>query len=256
MTFGENLTLEQIEALLDEEKPATPPETQTASTGPTPAAQPATPAAQPQAATQSEALKGQEGAKAFAARLNAAREAEREAVAKAAGFGSYADLLKSKESSILKTKGIDPDIAAPAIDEIVAKRLAEHPDIQELKRLREQQEIEFGRRQLGELSAITGGKVSRFDQLSPQVVELWKQKGDLKGAYMFYHGAEYISGAAVSAMSSQSKGSVAHLASPVGVPPAAAADGTRPPTEQELAVYRKFNPQATPEQIARLRYKC
>jgi len=249
MTLGDTSLQAELDALLESDEQTPPSATQQQPTGTTP---PATPAPAPAApATE---LKGKEGAQVMAARIrestDKARLEEREAVAKAAGFNSYDELLKSQHEKIMKDQGLDPELVKP----VLKKLMDEDPRVKELENLKAKQIEEFGRQQLSEITTLTGGKITSLDQLSSEVIELWKTKGSLKGAYMYYHGHELTSQAAIAARSAQTKTTTAHLQSPAGSAPGSD-DGLRPLTNAEKAYFKEINPHYTDAELSAKRIK-
>jgi hypothetical protein len=187
--------------------------------------------------------------KAFAKRLrestDKARQEEREAIAKSLGFQSYDELQKSRETKIFEDKGLDPTQASEAIEELVKKRIEDDPRMKELDELRKLRVKEFGEKELAELSKLTNGEITKFSQLSKEVIELWTKKGSLKAAYMELEGEKLIN----KIRSEQSKGSTSHLTNPSGV------NGTvtkRQLTAEERKVWKQFNPRMTDEELNKI----
>ena len=187
--------------------------------------------------------------KAFAKRLkestDKARQEEREAIAKSLGFQSYDELQKSRETEVLKDKGLDPEQASEAIDELVRKRIENDPRMKELDELKKQRIKEFGEKELAEISKLTDGQITKFSQLPKEVIELWAKKGSLKAAYMELEGEKLIN----KIRSEQSKGSTSHLANPSGVK---GTSSKRQLTEKEKQVWRQFNPRMTEEELNKI----
>lgn len=188
--------------------------------------------------------------KAFAKRLKEsttkARTEERESIAKSLGYDSYDAMMKERQRKELEEKGLDPDEAAPIIDKLVKERLDSDPRMQELAELRKQQVQEFGKKELAEITKLTNGEITRFEQLPKDVIELWKQKGSLKAAYLQLHGEELI----FKARSEQSKGSTGHLAQADGG--TKIETGKRLLTAAEKNMYKFFNPTMTDEELNKL----
>lgn len=188
--------------------------------------------------------------KAFAKRLkestDKARQEERDTIAKSLGFNSYDELQKSRETKVLEEKGLDPTQASEAIDELVKKRIENDPRMKELDELRKQRVKEFGEKELAEISKLTNGEVTKFSQLSKEVIDLWTKKGSLKAAYMELEGEKLIN----KIRSEQSKGSTSHLSNPSG---SAGSNGNkRLLTEQEKRVWKQFNPRMTDEELNKM----
>lgn len=240
--FGANeLTVEELEELFnDDDQQETPPATET--TDPQSDAQTET-------ETQEETPKAAnvEQTKAFAKRLrestDKARNEEREAIAKEFGFDSYAAMIKSKEDRLIKDKGYDPDEVSPMIDELVKQRIDADPRMKELEDLRKQNVKEFARRELAEINELTGGKITRLEQLPREVIDRWREKGSLKSAYLELEGENLIH----TLRSEQSKGTVSHMNTPgANTPPPS---NKRPLTAEEKQMWRLFNPSITEDEL-------
>lgn len=193
---------------------------------------------------------------AFAHRLKEAttkaRREERDNMAKELGYESYDDLVKSREKNMLEQKGLDPDEVAPVVEEIVQKRLAEDPRLKELEELKEKKAMEWAKQELTELKNLTNGRVSKMEDIPKEVIELWKQKGSLKAAYLELKGEELIREIQNSIAGAQSKGSTGHMQSPHGTPPPMKDENRRPFTQKEKDVYRLFNPDVTDEELSKM----
>lgn len=190
-----------------------------------------------------------ENTKAFAKRLkestDKARIEEREAIAKSLGYSSFDELQKSRENKVLEDKGLDPEQASEAIDELVKKRIANDPRIKELEEFRKQKIREFGEKELQEISKLTNGEITKFSQLSKEVIDLWSKKGSLKAAYMELEGEKLIT----KIRNEHSKGSTAHLANPSGV---VEHTNKRLLTAQEKKIWKQFNPRMTEEELNKI----
>jgi hypothetical protein len=187
--------------------------------------------------------------KAFAKRLkestDKARREERDAIAKSLGYESFDELQKSRETKVLEDKGLDPTQAAEAIDELVKTRLENDPRMKELDELRKLRVKEFGEKELEEISKLTNGEITKFSQLSKEVIDLWAKKGSLKSAYMELEGEKLI----YKMRGEQSKGSTQHLANPSG---SAGKSTKRKLTAEERNVWKQFNPRMTNEELDKI----
>ena len=161
------------------------------------------------------------------------------------GFNSYDDLQKSRENKVLEEKGLDPEQASEAIDELVKKRIENDPRIKELEEFRKQRVKEFGERELAEISKLTGGEITKFSQLSKEVIDLWTKKGSLKSAFMELEGEKLIN----KIRSEQSKGTTSHLSNPSG---SVSSGSKRLLTEKEKQIWRQFNPRMTEEELNKI----
>ena len=195
--------------------------------------------AQEESSKEDAETKRKEETRAFSKRLNE----EREKIAKTMGFESYEQMMKSNEDKLIADKGFNPEEVAPLVNELVEKRLQNDPRLKELEGYRKQQAKEFGERELGEVSKLTGGEISRLEQLPRDTIEEWKRTGSLKKAFLTTHGEEYIT----KARATSSKGTTSHLHSPAGIPPIA--DDSRPLTSEEKAVWRQFFPGISEEEL-------
>lgn len=188
-----------------------------------------------------------ENTKAFATRLrestDKARKEEREAIAKSLGYESYDSMVKARERQTFEQKGLDPDEVSPIVDELVKQRLANDPRMQELENFRKQQVLEFGKKELAELTELTGGKITKFEQLPKNVLEQWQKEGSLTNAYLKLEGRKLIT----QLRSEQSKGSADHLANLTGSSPADG--GQRHLTEKEKQMWKFFNPNMSDEEL-------
>ena len=192
---------------------------------------------------------------AFAHRLkeatSKARNEERESIAKSLGYESYADMQKKREAQLLEEKGLDPEDISPVVEQLVQKRIAEDPRLKEFDDFKQERMKVWAQQELAELKELTGGAISKMEQIPEDVLELWKTKGSLKAAYIEKHGEELIREARSGAASGQSRGSTAHLATHQTTPAAGNAN-RRPFTAQERDVYKLFNPDVTDEQLSKM----
>lgn len=188
-----------------------------------------------------------ENTKAFATRLrestDKARREEREAIAKSFGYDSYDAMIKARERQTYESKGLDPDEISPIVEELVKQRLESDPRMQELAGYRKRQIAEFGRQQLAEITELTGGKITKFEQLSKDVLEHWQREGSLVDAYLKLEGKKLIT----QMRSEQSRGSADHLANPNGSSPANT--NKRPLTAKEKELWKYFNPGISDEEL-------
>lgn len=188
-----------------------------------------------------------ETTQAFAKRLNEkttkAVAEEREAIAKQMGFESYDEMVKSRETKIYNDNGLDPELVAPVVEKLVEERLKNMPEMQELAEVRAQKVREYVQKELAEITKLTNGRVTAFEQLPKDVVELWKQTGSLKNAYLQLHGEELI----IEARSAQSRGTTGHMVTPSSDAPEMS--NKRFLTNEEKEVWKKFFPKMTQEEL-------
>ena len=185
--------------------------------------------------------------KAFAKRLAEEKakvvNEERENIAKSLGFNSYEELQKSRERKRYEEAGLDPEDVSPIVEAMVKERIDNDPRMKELERYRALQVEEFGKKELAEITKLTDGKITSFEQLPPEVLELWKTKGSLKSAFLELKGEELI----LETRSAQSRGSTSHLnhvTGNAGVP-----TNQRHLTSKEKEIWKLFNPGMSDEEL-------
>jgi hypothetical protein len=245
-TDANEITLEDIERFLsgDGAAPSTADDAN-ASNGTTPATQP-----------NSEDKPTVNETQAFSRRLKEAttkaRNDERESIAKSFGYASYADMQKAREEDLLRDKGYDPVDATPVIEEIVKRRIAEDPRLKEIDAIKQDRMQAWAQKELTELKELTGGRISKQEDIPQDVLELWKTKGSLKAAYIELHGETLIREMQTGIASDQSKGSTSHLSAPQGNPTPATNVGKRPFTQKERDIYKLFNPSVTDEELSKM----
>lgn len=190
--------------------------------------------------------------KAFAHRLKEstekARREEREAIAKQLGFDSYEALQKDKENQILKDKGFDPEVAGSTIDELVKNRIDNDPRMAELEELRRNKVMEFGKKELAEISKLTDGQINKFEQLPQEVIELWKKTGSLKQSYLALEGDKLVT----KLKSEKSKGSTDHMNTPANNSTVSDSQ-KRPLTAKERRMWKTFMPNISDEELDKKR---
>lgn len=188
-----------------------------------------------------------ENTKAFATRLKQstekARKEERESIAKSFGYESYDEMIKARERKTYEDKGLDPDEVSPIVDELVKQKLDSDPRMIELAEFRKKQVEEFGRKELAEITKLTNGKVTNFNQLSKNVLDAWQKTGSLKSAYLQVEGENLIN----TMRSEQSKGSAEHLGNVNGSSPTH--NDERPLTDKEKQMWKFFNPNISDEEL-------
>lgn len=193
---------------------------------------------------------------AFSRRLrkatDKARNEERESIAKSLGYESYADMQSKREAEILRQQGFDPEEVAPVVDELVKKRIAENPLLEELADYRQSKVNAWAKQELAELKELTDGKISKLSDVPKDVLELWKTKGSLKAAYLELNGEQIIREMRLGITSEQNRGTTDHMRSPQGQPARPESANKRPFTQQEREIYKLFNPGVTDEQLSKM----
>lgn len=241
--FGDNtLTIEELEELFnDDVEQETPPAEE--NTDPQTEVQTETGEATEQKPNNVEQTK------AFAKRLrestDKARSEEREAIAKSLGYDSYAAMMSQRESQQIKDKGFDPDEVSPLVNELVKQRIDADPRMKELEDLRKRNLADFAKREMAQITQLTGGRITRLDQLPKEVIDSWKQKGSLKSAFLEVEGENLIN----TIRSEQSKGTTNHMATPNAS--TQAPSNKRALNDEEKRMWRLFNPGISEEELNR-----
>ena len=245
--YGANeFTVEELEELFRDDEPeqATPPATNNDENPPS---------TDDASGTGTDNTSTVENTKAFAKRLrestDKARREEREAIAKSLGYESYDDMQKKREQQLMTDHGLNPDDVQTVVDQIVTERIANDPRMQELETLRANRVQEFGKRELAEITRLTGGEITSLAQLPREVIELWKKRGSLKSAFLELEGEKLVT----KIRSEQSKGSTNHMNVPSGSSSGSPAE--RPLTAQEKQMYKYFNPSMTDEVLNKMTVK-
>ena len=188
---------------------------------------------------------------AFAKRLREstekARNEEREAIAKSLGFETYDAMMKSRESKIFADKGLDPEQVKPVVDELVEQRLKNDPRMVELDELRKRQIADFAKKELKELTELTDGEITSLNQLSTEVLDMFKQTGSLRDAYLRVEGVNLVN----KIKAGRSKGTTDHMANPSGSTGNASAK--RSLTAEERQTWKFFNPSMTDEELDKIK---
>lgn len=213
--------------------------------------QDATPAATPAATDPNVAQKDQEPAKesetqAFARRLKEstekARAEEREALAKRLGKNSYDELLKETETKAWEAKGLDPEAAKEVFDKMYEERIKADPRFQELDEYRASKAKEWGEAQMAELSKLTGGKITKLEQLDEATLKRGQAEGSFVSAYMAIHGAKLLEEVRLNAIAKQQQNTTEHLASSTGKQPDTTLREPSPEEKRILAQFAQFSP--------------
>ena len=236
------LTIEELEALFNDDEQDTPPAEDTV---PQADAQPAGEDTKLDSAQDKSTDVAQ--TKAFAKRLREstekARNEERESIAKSFGYESYEAMLQERQRRLITDKGVDPDEVLPIVDELVKQKINEDPRMKELESFRQQNLVDYGRRELAEITRLTGGQITRLDQLPRKVIDSWRQKGSLVKAYLEEEGANLIH----RIRSEQSKGTTNHMNTPGAG--SQTPSNTRPLTDEEKRMWKLFNPTVSDEEL-------
>ena len=188
-----------------------------------------------------------EQTKAFAKRLrestDKARSEEREAIAKSFGYESYEAMMQERQQQLIKDKGLDPEDVSPIVEELVKQRINDDPRMKELESFRKQNLATYAKSELEKIKELTGGQITRLDQLPKAVIDSWRQNGSLLTAYMEHEGVNLVH----RIRSEQSKGTTNHMATPGA--------NTQPPSnkralnDEEKRMWKLFNPAISDEEL-------
>ena len=230
-----------LEALLNEEDDETPPsQTENA----TPATSPVAPESKAQETKEPEK---ESETQAFARRLREstekARREEREAIAKQLGKSSYEELLRERESKEFEAKGLDPEAAKEVFDKMYEERIQADPRFKELDEYRAAKAKEWGKNQMAELSKLTGGKITRIEQLDQPTLDRAQKEGSFVSAYMALHGAELIEEMRLNGIAKQQQNTTSHLANPASTQPETSLRDPSPVEKSILAQFAQYSPE-------------
>ena len=181
--------------------------------------------------------------KAFAKRLKESTDKAKDDVAREAGYESYQDMLNKRQKKMLEDKGLDPEEVSPIVDELVKQKLDNDPRLKELQGYREQKIKEYAKKELEEISKLTGGKVTELKQLPKEVLDRWRETGSLKSAYLEIKGEELI----LEARRAATQPTTDHLKSPDGNPPMPS--NKRHLTAEEKVAWKVFFPTMSEEEL-------
>ena len=196
---NEESSLEELQKLLDEDPgTSSPSSTEVATEGEL------TP--QPQQVDQTKAF-----AKRLAEEKEKIRKEERDAIAKQAGYNSYDDLVRHKENKEVEEAGLDPEAFQGVFDKLYEERVKSDPRMRELEEYRNAKAQEWANNQLKEITELTGGKITKLDQVEKEVFDAVRPGGTLVDAYMSIHGKEVVQELRNTKKLEQSEGSTRHL---------------------------------------------
>jgi hypothetical protein len=160
----------------------------------------------------------------------------RDNIAKDLGFDTYEEMEKAKDKKAILEAGYDPDDLEAIIEPLVEKRLASDPRMLKLQEIEAQEKETYIDTQLSEVERLTGLKVTK-DDLPKETLDLWSKGVDLAQAYIATNAAKIVS--------SNTKGSTAHLQSGSGT----SKIKRRGLSEQEKELYRAINADITEEEL-------
>lgn len=246
----EDSTMKTLEELLNIDEEGTPPSpNQEGTPGGT---------VTPNAPAQTQEPKKETETQAFARRLREstekARAEEREAIARRLGKSSYEELLKEQESKTFEDKGLDPAVAKEVFDKMYEERIQSDPRFRELDDYRALKAKEWGETQMAELSKLTGGKVTKIEDLDEATLKRGQQEGSFVTAYMALHGAELIEEMRLNGIAKQQQKTTGHLANPSGTPPETSYRDPAPDEKAILAQFAQYSP-SMEKDLDKIKYK-
>ena len=141
--------------------------------------------------TSQPASPAENGAKAYAERLNKDRERirseERERIAQDFGYTSWNEYIDAQTNSKLLDKGLDPDEVRPVIKELI-KSDPEYLEAMEYKKREEALKAKiWGEEEVRKLNEKFGTNYITIDELDEETVKLFNQGVSLDKAYASQH---------------------------------------------------------------------
>lgn len=231
---NEGSSLEELQKLLDGDTgTATPPSTEVATQGEqTP--QPQEP--NPQV----------DQTKAFAKRLaeekEKIRKEEREAAAKEAGYDSYDAMIKHRANQTVEEAGLDPEAFQGVFNKLYEEKIKEDPRMRELEEYRNAKAMEWANNGLKEITELTNGKITKLDQLEPEIFQSVKQGQSLADAYLSLHGREVVEQLRHSQQAAKSEGSTSHLGGSSSTPTPTTTRSLTPEEAKIMAQFATYSP--------------
>lgn len=244
-------SMADLEALLNLDDDETPPSQEPTQATPGTTAAPQEPTSAPEPVKETET-------QAFARRLREstekARREERDAIAKKLGKSSYEELIAEQEAKTLEDKGLDPTVAKEVFDKMYEERIQSDPRFKELDEYRAKKAEEWGKAQMSELSKLTGGKITKIEDLDEATLKRGQAEGSFVSAYMALHGAELIAEMRLNGVAKQQQNTTAHLANPTGSKLDSEFREPAPEEKGILAQFAQYSKSMT-EDLDKIKYK-
>lgn len=164
-----------------------------------------------------------------------------ERIAKDLGYESYSDMLKAKESNLIKEHGYDEEDIEKLLTPLLEARLAADPRFKKLEEIEQREKQSYIDEQLKAINKLCGNKYKSVEDLPETTRNLWAKGVELEDAYIATVGKELLTKNAANVQ----KGSLSHLA------PTSSNGGTkkRGLTEYEKQMYRSIMPDITEEEL-------
>lgn len=164
-----------------------------------------------------------------------------EKIAKELGYNSYSEMLKAKESKLIREHGFDEEDVEKLLTPLLEARLAADPRFKKLEEIEQREKQNYITEQLKAINTISGNKFKSVDDLPEATINLWAKGVELEEAYIATAGKELLTKNAANAQ----KGSLAHMAQ------GSSNGGTkkRGLTEYEKQMYRSIMPDITEAEL-------
>lgn len=164
-----------------------------------------------------------------------------EKIAKELGYNSYSEMLKAKESNLIKEHGYDEEDIEKLLTPLLEARLAADPRFKKLEEIEQREKQSYIDEQLKAINKLCGNKYKSVEDLPETTRNLWAKGVELEDAYIATAGKELLTKNAANVQ----KGSLTHLA------PTSSNGGTkkRGLTEYEKQMYRSIMPDITEEEL-------
>ena len=164
-----------------------------------------------------------------------------ERIAKDLGYESYSEMLKAKESNLIREHGYDEDDINELLTPLLEARLAADPRFKKLEEIEQREQQNYITEQLKAINKLSGNKFKSVEDLPEATRNLWAKGVELEDAYIATAGKELLTKNAANVQ----KGSLSHLA------PTSSNGGTkkRGLTEYEKQMYRSIMPDITEEEL-------
>ena len=164
-----------------------------------------------------------------------------EKIAKELGYNSYSEMLKAKESNLIKEHGYDEEDIEKLLTPLLEARLAADPRFKKLEEIEQREKQSYIDEQLKAINKLCGNKYKAVEDLPETTRNLWAKGVELEDAYIATVGKELLTKNAANVQ----KGSLSHLA------PTSSNGGTkkRGLTEYEKQMYRSIMPDITEEEL-------
>lgn len=166
-----------------------------------------------------------------------------ERIAKELGYNSYEEMIKAKESKLIKEHGFDEEDVEKLLNPLIESRLANDPRFKKLEEYEQREKNKYLNEQLAEINKISSVKYSSADDLPKDTIELWAKGVDLKTAYIATAGIDVIKTSA----NKVHKGDLSQMA-PI---PENKGVKTRGLTEYEKDIYRSIIPDITEAELSK-----